>query len=303
MTLHVAKKAKANARSRSPLPVSHRIPTLEDLEAATRPARRPARPRAHRLQRAARGRPDHRRLPHPRRPADAELAPGARRPRRRGEPPRPPQGPARSPLLDGARARPARRARPRRRAAREPALRPGRGSQRRPFRPRARRRHRRLRQRCLRRVAPRPRVDRRTAALRAVGDGAPAAARSRGAAPTPRVAQPAVRRRARRGQGQRQARRDRGPPRHRRRPGHRRRDVLHVPRRPGPPDRRLAVRTGPGRHVPQAARPRRPSRSICRPTSSASTPTARSRRSAPACPTAPRGSTSARAPRPSSATS
>ena len=42
----------------------------------------------------------------------------------------------------------------------------------------------------------------------------------------------------------------------RRRAGHRRGDVLHVPRRAGQPDRRLAVRARPGRHVPAPARRR-----------------------------------------------
>ena len=41
---------------------------------------------------------------------------------------------------------------------------------------------------------------------------------------------------------------------HRRRARHRRGDVLHVPRRAGQSDRRLAVRARPGRHLPAAAR-------------------------------------------------
>ena len=55
----------------------------------------------------------------------------------------------------------------------------------------------------------------------------------------------AVRGRAR-GQGLRQAGRARQPPRPGRQPGRRRRHVLHLPGRPGPRDRRLAVRARPG---------------------------------------------------------
>ena len=87
---------------------------------------------------------------------------------------------------------------------------------------------------------------------------------------------PAVRRRARRRQGVRQARRHRVAARHRRRAGDRRGDVLHVPRRPGQPDRRLAVRARPGRRPAAGCSTRRRSRSTCRATSSGSTPTARS---------------------------
>ena len=62
-----------------------------------------------------------------------------------------------------------------------------------------------------------------------------------------------VRRGARRRQDQRQARRGRGAARSRRRARHRRSDVLHVSRRAGPFDRRLVVGAGSGRHVQTAA--------------------------------------------------
>ena len=114
--------------------------------------------------------------------------------------------------------------------------------------------HRRLRRRRVRRRAPRPRLDRRAAEDAAVGDG-PAA--GEGGRRPPRPAQQpeaAVRRRARRGQDQRQARRGRGVARHRRRAGDRRGDVLHVPRRAGLSDRRLPVGARPGRHLHAPAR-------------------------------------------------
>ena len=83
----------------------------------------------------------------------------------------------------------------------------------------------------------------------------------------------------------------------------RRRDVLHVLRRPGQVDRRLAVRARPGRDVRAAPRSVRARRSTCPRTSSASTPTATfatfgHRR----CPTARKGSTSVPARPPRSAT-
>ena len=58
------------------------------------------------------------------------------------------------------------------------------------------------------------------------------------------------RRRARRGEGQRQARRHRDPPRARRPPRHRRRDVLHLLRRQGQLGGRLPAAGGPGRRLP-----------------------------------------------------
>ena len=64
--------------------------------------------------------------------------------------------------------------------------------------------------------------------------------RGRGAARAAQRPEAPVRRGARRGQDQRQARRGRGAAEGRRRAGHRRGDVLHVPRRQGQPDRRLA---------------------------------------------------------------
>ena len=57
----------------------------------------------------------------------------------------------------------------------------------------------------------------------------------------------AVRGDARRVQGERQARRDRGPARGGRPAHHRRRHVLHLPGRPGPPHRRQPARGRPGR--------------------------------------------------------
>ena len=181
------------------------------LDAASRPggrarpgARRPQRP-AGRGRRAPRGR---RRLPHPRDAADCS---SACRPRA------PPSWRART--SGGPRARPRRalqrragarapgRALPRGRAAREPALRPGRGGQRPRVRRVAGRGLRRLRQRGLQRVAPRPRVDRDPADawcprrpgrnLEREVDALLAPARRPGAA---------LRRRRRRRQGRRQAR-------------------------------------------------------------------------------------------------
>ena len=109
----------------------------------------------------------------------------------------------------------------------------------------------------------------------------------------------------------RQARRHQGAARRRRQPGHRRRHVLHLPRRAGPSDRRLAARGGPGRDVPRAARvgradppavghhrprPGREDRRSRRPGETCA-------RSAPRSPTAGWASTSAPARPPSSATS
>ena len=121
-----------------------------------------------------------------------------------------------------------------------------------------------------------------------------------------------VRRRPRRLQGQRQARRHRGAARRGRRADHRRRHVLHLPRGPGPPRRRLAVRGRHGRrpaarcstaataiHLPSDVTGARPGRQDRRPR--------RRRRGAPAaaprCPTAGWASTSAPGRRPSSPTS
>ena len=275
---------------------------------AARVARRQADPRPRRLQRAARRR-------RARSPTTSASAPRCRRSSGcRSAAPRvvaashlgrPKGKPDPKYSMDPVRG-PARRAGARRRAAREPALRPGRGGQRPGLRRPAGRGHRRLRQRRLRRLAPRPRLDRRAAAVRSRRRGPPAAARGRGAA---RAA-----RRARSGPfvavlggakvcdklGVIEALLDivdalviGGG------------DVLHVPRRAGPPDRRLAVRARPGRHVPRLlARRSEQARSTCRPTSSALDRRRRRRHVRhDACPTARRASTSAPARRPSSATS
>ncbi len=82
-------------------------------------------------------------------------------------------------------------------------------------------------------------------------------------------------------------------------------DVLHVPRRAGQPDRRLAVRARPGRHVPAPARRRRRDGQDHPPARGHHRRRRRRRgppRSAPACPTARRASTSAPARRPRSPT-
>ena len=66
-----------------------------------------------------------------------------------------------------------------------------------------------------------------------------------------RAAAPAVRRRARWLEGLRQAGRDRAPAADRRPAAGRRRDVLHLPRRPGPSGRALAARARPDRDLPR----------------------------------------------------
>jgi hypothetical protein len=122
---------------------------------------------------------------------------------------------------------------------------------------RADRRDRPVRERRVRRLAPSPCVDRRSARRDALGDGSAAAARGRGAPRAPREAQASVRGGARRRQDLRQARRDRGVAEERRRADDRRGDVLHVLRRAGQADRRLAVRARPGRLLRDVAPQRR----------------------------------------------
>ena len=172
------------------------------------------------------------------------------------QPPRPAEGPAEPEVLDGPGPGPAGRAGAGRRAAGEPALRSRRGGQRSRLRRPAGRGHGRLRRRRVRCRPPRPRLHRRSAPDAAVGRRPPAGPGGRGPLRAPREPPPALRGRPRRRQGQRQARRHRRPARRRRRAGHRRRHVLHVPRRPRQPHRRLAVRGGPDRPVPDAARRR-----------------------------------------------
>ena len=144
---------------------------------------------------------------------------------------------------------PARRAGARRRAAREPALRPGRGGA------TTRRSSATLVDGldayvndAFGAVAPGPRLDRRPAADAAVARPA-GCWRTRSTCCSACATEPKrpVRGRARRVEGQRQARRHRGAARGGRRAADRRRDVLHVPRRPGPRRRRLPARAGPGR--------------------------------------------------------
>ena len=93
--------------------------------------------------------------------------------------------------------------------------------------------------------------------LRAVGDGPAAAARGRGAARAAHDAEASVRRRARRGQGERQARGHRGAARARRRAGDRWGDGFTFFAGRGRVDRRLALRARPRRRLPAAARRRR----------------------------------------------
>ena len=177
-----------------------------------------------------------------------------RRDRGHGEPPRPAEGRTEPEVLDGTGPRAPRRVGTRRRAAGEPAVRPGRDRQRPGLRGDARRGNRRLRQRRVRCLAPRARLDRRPAAVRSLGDGAAAAEGGRRPARPAQQATSSVRRRARWGEDLRQARRGRSAARPRRLARDRWRDVLHVLRRAGPADRRLAVRARHGRHVQAFAR-------------------------------------------------
>ena len=291
----------ADRRRRQPALTVVDLPLLEDL----RPLDGQAGPRPDRLQRAAR-----RTAGSPTTSASAPRCPRSRGCRSTAptvvglQPPRPARraSPTRRYSMAPVRARPG-RAGAGRRAAREPAVRPGRGGQRPGLRGQAGRGHRRLRRRRLRRRPPRPRLDRRTAAARCRRrPGRLLAQGGRGAARPARPPEAAVRRRARRRQGQRQARRDRRPARRRRRARHRRRHVLHVPRRPGQPDRRLAVRARPGRRRAGGSWPVRqadpPARGHRRPRRRRQ----RGRRTARGCPTAARASTSGPAPPPRSPT-
>ena len=95
--------------------------------------------------------------------------------------------------------------------------------------------------------------------------------RGRRAAPAHRRPGAALRRRARRLEGLRQARRDRQPARQGRPAADRRRHGLHLPQGPGPRGRQEPARGGPARHLPRLPRsgpPRPASRSCCPPTSS-----------------------------------
>ena len=145
---------------------------------------------------------------------------------------------------------------------------PGEEAQRPGVRRPAGRRPRRLRERRLRRLAPGPRLDRR----------APAdACRRPPAACWPRRSRcccglrtqpaPAVRGHPRRVQGQRQARRHRGAARGGRLAAHRRRHVLHVPRRPGQRRRRHPARGGHGRRPAGRCSTSTATACSCRPTS------------------------------------
>ena len=185
---------------------------------------------------------------------------------------------------------------------REPALRPGRGGQRRRLRQAADRRHRRLRQRRVRGVAPRPRLDRRPAALPPVGDGPAVAARGRGAA-----------RAAREPRSVRSSPCSVAPRSATSWASSRR---CSTPSTPSSSAGRCASRSSPprvARSVSRCSNPIRSTRasgcwraarrSTCRRTSSASMPPATSPRGAPGCPTVARVSTSVPARRPSSPTS
>ena len=179
---------------------------------ATSTGKRVLRPR--RLQRArSTTAQHHRRPPHPRRPADHRsgcIDQRRARSRRAATSAGPRARPTRSTRWSRCAARLAELA-PGRRAAREPALRPGREANDPAFVDQLVDGPGRLRQRRVRRVAPGPRLDRRAAAAPAVSAAGRLLAREvevlLGAARRPG---PAVRRRARRGQGERQARRDRG---------------------------------------------------------------------------------------------
>ncbi len=229
----------------------------------------------------------------------------ARRARRDGQPPRPAEGRARPDVLDGRRCAPASPSwRPASSCSRTCASTPARRPTTRPSWPSwSRASTATSTTPSGRRTAPTPRSSGRRRTL----PSAMGRLLQREVEVLLRAAHEAaaaVRRRARRGQGQRQARRHRGAARRRRRARHRRGDVLHVPRRPGQLDRRLAVRARPGRHLPRPAG-RRPRRPIHLPTDIVGLDAdgQRARRSAPGCPTAPRASTSGPGRRPSSATS
>ena len=103
-----------------------------------------------------------------------------------------------------------------------------------------------LRGRRLRGRPPGPRLGGRGGRAAARLRRLPAGQRGQGAVAAAGGPRAAVRGRARGRQGLRQAGRARQPPQPGRQPGRRRRHVLHLPGRPGPRDRRLAVRARPG---------------------------------------------------------
>ena len=109
---------------------------------------------------------------------------------------------------------------------------------------------RRLRRRRVRRRAPQARLGVRRGRAAAALRGPPGRPRARRPDPADHRPRAALRGRARRLEGQRQAGRDRGAAAQGRPAAHRRRHVLHVPRRPGPRRRQLAAGGRPGRHLP-----------------------------------------------------
>ena len=193
----------------------------------------------------------------------------------------------------------------------EPALRPRRGGQRSRHRGPADRRPGPLRQRCLRRRPPGPRLRRRPTGPAAVGGRPGPGPGGRGPRhPAPRRPPP-VRRGARRLQGERQARGHRSPLRAGGHPDRGRRHVLHVPGRSGPPGRIVPAGGGPDRDLPAVARlrpahprPRRPHRPQPRVELRARCDPRRARcaRSAPTSRRDGRASTSVPAPPPTSPT-
>ena len=113
----------------------------------------------------------------------------------------------------------------------------------------------RLRQRRVRCRPPQAGQRLRRTPAAAARHGWARAQRDRGAAAAHRGPRAALRRRARRLQGQRQAGRDRQPARQGRQAADRRRHGLHLPEVPGPRRRQEPARGGPGRDLQGVPRP------------------------------------------------
>ncbi len=183
---------------------------------------------------------------------------------------------------------------PWRRAARQPPLRPRRAVGRPRLRRPARGGLRCLRQRRVLGGAPGPRVRRRAAETAPQCCGAAAPARGRGAGRPAREPPAAVRRGARRRQGDRQARGGRRGLPAGRRGARRGRHGVHVPRRAGAPRRRVAPRRLQARRV-QASSSARRTASRSRSTWSPSRRATSSARAAPAARSGPTRATCRRA--------